>query len=127
MATDTRRASANPSNAHHSSSPPALLPGTAERPYHGKIYETFTAPPSLSASPASSQRAFSPPENANAIPGGSTNTAGGLVREATMWDGIKSIKADDMRSLHKIPCVRDALLVGMGLGFTIGGARMILG
>ena len=49
------------------------------------------------------------------------------MKEATLWDGIKSIKAEDVKHLHKIPCVRDALLMGMGTGFMVGGGRAILG
>ncbi|MCJ1291587.1 hypothetical protein MMC34_003132 [Xylographa carneopallida] len=113
MAADTRDPSAA-SNADNTS-----------RPYRGKIYETFT--PSTSSSPITQSSPILPPENANAIPGGSTNTAGGRVKEATLWDGIKSIKVEDVQNLHKIPCVRDALLTGMGTGFMIGGGRMILG
>ncbi|MCJ1385206.1 hypothetical protein MMC17_008327 [Xylographa soralifera] len=96
------------------------------RPYRGKIYETFT-PPTSSSPSTSPPSPILPPENANAIPGGSTNTAGGRVKEATLWDGIKSIKVEDVKNLHKIPCVRDALLTGMGTGFMVGGGRMILG
>ncbi|MCJ1432534.1 hypothetical protein MMC27_001891 [Xylographa pallens] len=95
------------------------------RPYRGKIYETFT--PSTSSSSSSQSSPILPPENANAIPGGSTNTAGGRVKEATLWDGIKSIKVEDVKHLHKIPCVRDAFLMGMGTGFMIGGGRAIVG
>ncbi|MCJ1391631.1 hypothetical protein MMC18_004496 [Xylographa bjoerkii] len=107
---------------------PSTTPGAdaTSRPYRGKIYETFS-PSSSSSSSTSQPSPISPPENANAIPGGSTNTAGGRVKEATLWDGIKSIKLEDVKSLHKIPCVRDALLTGMGTGFMFGGGRMILG
>ena len=114
MAADTRDPSATPSD------------NDTSRPYRGKIYETFT-PSTSSSSSASQSPPTLPPENANAIPGGSTNTAGGRVKEASLWDGIKSIKVEDVKNLHKIPCVRDALLTGMGTGFMVGGGRVILG
>ncbi|MCJ1404915.1 hypothetical protein MMC11_008141 [Xylographa trunciseda] len=114
MAGDTRDPSTTP------------IADNTTRPYRGKIYETFT-PSTSSVSSRSQPTPISPPENANAIPGGSTNTAGGRVKEASLWDGIKSIKVEDVKSLHKIPCVREALLTGMGTGFMVGGGRMILG
>lgn len=126
MAADTREASTGPGNAQDPPSLATPLLATTERRYHGKIYETFTPPPS-SSSPASQERTISPPENANAIPGGTTNTAGGRVKEVTFWDGIKSINMNDVKSLHQIPCVRDAMLVGIGSGFLLGGGRMVFG
>ena len=90
-------------------------------PYRGKIYETFSNP-----RPVTPQSPVSAPENANEIPGGATNTAGGRVREATILDGLKSIKLHDFREVHTKPCVRDAFLVGIAGGFAVGGVRLIL-
>ena len=90
-------------------------------PYQGKIYETFSNP-----RPVASQSHISAPENANAIPGGATNTAGGRVREATIVDGLKSIHLRELREVHTKPCVRDAFLVGIAGGFAVGGVRLIL-
>ena len=90
-------------------------------PYQGKIYETFSNP-----RPVAPQSPISAPENANAIPGGATNTAGGRVREATILDGLKSIQLHELRQVHTKPCVRDAFLVGIAGGFAVGGVRLIL-
>ena len=67
------------------------------------------------------------PENANAIPGGSSNTAGGKSQEAGIIDAARSIRLSDFRDVHKKPCVRDALMTGIGTGFGAGGLRSILG
>ena len=68
-----------------------------------------------------------PPENANAFPGADLNTAGGRVKEANVTDALRAIKLEDFRELHKKPCVRDALLPGIGAGFAVGGMRAIMG
>lgn len=67
------------------------------------------------------------PENVNALPGASSNTAGGKVRDANVIDVIKTIKPGDFKEVHKKPCVRDAFLAGIGLGFGMGGIRTIMG
>lgn len=67
------------------------------------------------------------PENANLLPGGTSNTAGGKVKEATIMDGLRSIRLSDLKEVHKKPCVREALMTGIGAGFGIGGVRAILG
>ena len=67
------------------------------------------------------------PENANALPGGGLNTAGGRVQEASIIDAAKSIQLSDFKEVHKKPCVRDALMTGIGVGFGAGGLRSILG
>ncbi|KAG7006183.1 hypothetical protein G7Y79_00016g041680 [Physcia stellaris] len=68
-----------------------------------------------------------PPENANAMPGGSVHTAGGKVRDASLLDAMKTIRLGDLKEVHKKPCVRDALLAGIGLGFGAGGIRAVMG
>lgn len=68
------------------------------------------------------------PQNANALPGGAgLNTAGGRMKEASYFDAMRSIQLSDFQEVHKKPCVRDALLTGIGGGFGIGGVRAILG
>ena len=67
------------------------------------------------------------PENVNALPGGSTNTAGGKARDIALLDGLKSIRPGDFKEVHKKPCVRDAFLTGIGFGFGVGGFRAIMG
>ena len=67
------------------------------------------------------------PENVNVFPGGSSNTAGGRAKDANVVDAIKTIKPRDFQEVHKKPCVRDAFLAGIGIGFGTGGVRAILG
>ena len=68
------------------------------------------------------------PPNANALPQGSgLNTAGGKAKEAGVFDALRSIKPSEFKEVHKKPCVRDALLTGIGGGFGIGGVRAIWG
>ena len=68
-----------------------------------------------------------PPDNANALPGGNLNTAGGKVKDANVADALKTVKLEDFKEVHKKPCVRDALLPGIGVGFAVGGIRAIMG
>lgn len=68
---------------------------------------------------------YKPPENANMMPGGTENTAGGKTKDVSFLDGIKSIKADDWTNLHRKPCVRDSLLTGIGAGVATGSMRAI--
>lgn len=68
------------------------------------------------------------PQNANALPAGAgLNTAGGRLKEASYSDALRSIQLSDFQEVHKKPCVRDALLTGIGGGFGVGGVRAILG
>lgn len=67
------------------------------------------------------------PENANEFPGGSINTAGGQTRNANVLDALKSVRLTDFKEVHRKPCVRDALLPGIGAGFVMGGIRAIMG
>lgn len=67
------------------------------------------------------------PENANALPGGAINTAGGKFKGTTIMDAFKTIKLEDFKDVYKKPCARDALLAGIGAGFGVGGLRAIMG
>ena len=67
------------------------------------------------------------PSNANNLPGGGLNTAGGKIESPSYIAALKSIKASDFTEIHKKPCVRDALMTGIGGGFGIGGLRAIFG
>ena len=49
------------------------------------------------------------------------------MKEASYFDAMRSIQLSDFQEVHKKPCVRDALLTGIGGGFGIGGVRAILG
>ena len=76
-----------------------------------------------------------PEEPINLMPGGTYNSAGGKPREPTYWDAVKSVFAGDpnnpnsvsLTQVHKAPCARDALLVGIGVGFGTGGLSAVLG
>lgn len=107
MAADTREDSSKsqPSGQQLSSAPTQV----------NKTYERFNSPAAV------------PPENANALPGGTLNTAGGRVRNATIVDALRTLKLEDFKELHKKPCARDALLAGIGAGFGMGGLRAIMG
>lgn len=68
------------------------------------------------------------PQNANLLPGGMMNTAGGNnIRETSILEAAKTIKLRDFKELHKKPCARDSFLVGIGAGFGVGGIRAIIG
>lgn len=97
--------------------------------------DTRESPPSTGSTAASTQIKNShasavpvAPPNANALPAGAgQNTAGVKVPEAGVIDALKSIKSNEFKEVHKKPCVRDALLTGIGGGFGIGGVRAIWG
>ena len=61
---------------------------------------------------------YKPPQNANLMPGGTENTAGGQTKEIGVGDALESIRK---------PCVRDAFMTGIGSGFGVGGVRALLG
>ncbi|CAF9924352.1 MAG: hypothetical protein ALECFALPRED_002732 [Alectoria fallacina] len=105
MAADSREdATAKPPQPSKSTT--SLSNGTAREPYAVPV-----APP-----------------NANALPGGAgLNTAGGRMKEAGYFDALRRMKLSDFQEVHEKPCVRDALLTGIGGGFGIGGVRAILG
>ncbi|MCJ1467122.1 hypothetical protein MMC07_005744 [Pseudocyphellaria aurata] len=89
---------------------------------------TSARPPSSSSIRDDSQEKLSAaPENANALPGGAINTAGGKVRKLTIMEALKTIQLQDFNDFYKKPCARDALLAGIGAGFGIGGLRGIMG
>lgn len=69
---------------------------------------------------------YQPPQNANMMPGGTENTAGGQTKEIGLGDAIESIKMEDFTVIHKKPCVRDALMVGIGSGFGVGGLKALV-
>jgi cytochrome c oxidase assembly protein subunit 20 len=67
-------------------------------------------------------------EVVNTMPLGTRHTAGGETPiDASPLTVLKSIKRDDWKSFHKQPCVREALLQGITLGFFTGGALFITG
>jgi cytochrome c oxidase assembly protein subunit 20 len=67
-----------------------------------------------------------PAEPVNEMPGGTYNSAGGKPKEVT-WKDAFSWKWGDMKRFYKVPCARDALLVGLGGGAAVGGVTAIIG
>ncbi|KAH0537338.1 hypothetical protein FGG08_005854 [Glutinoglossum americanum] len=70
---------------------------------------------------------FTPPENANALPGDSPSAIDGRRPNVGIAEIAKSITLEDFRTVHTKPCVRDSLLMGILGGFGVGGVRAILG
>jgi len=70
---------------------------------------------------------YQPPQNANLMPGGTANTAGGQTKEIGFGDALEAIKLEEFTEIHKKPCVRDALMTGIGSGFGVGGVRFLAG
>jgi len=67
-----------------------------------------------------------PPENANLMPGGTQHTAGGKAPDVSLRNAFpQGISWSDFSELPKRPCVRDALMQGIGVGFGAGGLRML--
>ena len=116
MAGDTR-------DSQSSTSTPSSAPSTASQTASSQ-WPAFN--PTSSQSLASDTTS-SPPVSANLIPGGATNTAGGSLREVSFRDALRSIRLEELKEVHKKPCVRDALLVGIAGGFGVGGIRAVLG
>ncbi|KAF2086250.1 hypothetical protein K490DRAFT_66798 [Saccharata proteae CBS 121410] len=104
-------------------SAPAQLPASATNsqnapPYQGKIYEGF------SSAGIQSKTA----ENPNVMPGGTQHTAGGdKMKPVAIGDGIATIQPKDFMEIHKYPCVREALMTGIGTGAGTGGLLYVLG
>ena len=103
MTADTR-----PSSSPHDSSEKAS-------PVSEKAYEnlnTSDAQESSSGSPWSA----------------SHRTQGDIVNSNPTWSqALKTVKLEDFKTIHQKPCVRDALLTGICVGFGAGGVRATLG
>lgn len=67
-----------------------------------------------------------PAEPVNEMPGGTYNSAGGRPKEVT-WKAALDVKLGDTKRFYKVPCARDALLVGLGGGAAVGGVTAIVG
>lgn len=46
---------------------------------------------------------------------------------ATLSEAIKTVKPEDVLTLHQTPCAREGLLTGFGSGFAAGFLRYIVG
>jgi hypothetical protein len=66
-------------------------------------------------------------ESSNGLPWSPSNTSRGDTENITWSKALMTVKIDDFKHVHKKPCVRDALLVGIGVGFGAGGIRASLG
>lgn len=112
MADDTRLP---PSNTREDLSKEALTVDPTAKAFSGSQW-----------SGAKENETYSPPANANAMAGGTQHTAGGKVPEVTISNAFGgSLKMQDFYDLPKKPCVRDALLTGIGVGFALGGLRVV--
>lgn len=67
-----------------------------------------------------------PSEPVNELPGGTYNSAGGKPRELT-WKAAFDFNISDLKRFYKVPCARDAFLVGLGGGAAVGGVTVIIG
>lgn len=65
-------------------------------------------------------------ESLNGVPWSASNRAEG-IENPTLTKALMTIKMKDFKSIHQKPCARDALLVGIGVGFGLGGIRASLG
>lgn len=101
MADDT---SAN-TNSHGS------LNKTSSRP--DKVYENFNTSAAK--------------ESLNRLPRSAPGNVENITKSPTLSQALTTIKVDDFKNFHQKPCVRDALLVGIGVGFGAGGIRASLG
>ena len=68
-----------------------------------------------------------PPASANAMPGGTENTAGGRGADLSVASVARTLKLEDFQKVHRQPCARDSLLLGISGGFGVGGVRAVLG
>jgi Protein of unknown function (DUF3767) len=114
MAEDTRK-SDNASSSEASASEESVL--RRKKSKHdfpktqaGKMWEAFG----------------NPAEPVNEMPGGTYNSAGGKPRDIT-WKAIFDWNLGDASRFYRVPCARDALLVGVGGGAAIGGVTGIIG
>ncbi|KAK1066372.1 hypothetical protein LTR74_007259 [Friedmanniomyces endolithicus] len=111
MADDTRQSPEDLSRQ-------ALTVNPENRPFTGTQWQNGKAVPYTAP----------PPQSANMLAGGTEHTAGGKVPEVSLGNAFQSgLKWSDFTDLPKRPCVRDALLTGIGGGFALGGFRVIFG
>ncbi|KAK4549164.1 hypothetical protein LTR36_007622 [Oleoguttula mirabilis] len=114
MADDTRQPTAEDLSRQALTVSPENKPFTGTQWQNGKS-QPYTAP-------------AAPPENANMMAGGTEHTAGGKAPDVTLGNAFQGgLKWGDFMDLPKRPCVRDALMTGIGGGFALGGMRAIFG
>lgn len=105
---------------------------TRQNPKEDLSKEALTVDPNAKAfsgsqwSGAKENETYKPPANANAMAGGTQHTAGGKVPEVTIGNAFEGgLKMQDFYDFPKRPCVRDALMTGIGVGFALGGLRLV--
>lgn len=75
--------------------------------------------------------AFGNPEDqANSLPGKVSNKSGNGTKDlddVTVTDALKSLSSKDFTTFYRLPCARNALMLGIGAAFGVGGIRGVLG
>ncbi|KAK4556443.1 hypothetical protein LTR86_006587 [Recurvomyces mirabilis] len=117
MADDTRQTPSQPPGAiQEDLSREALTVHPEHKPFSGTQWQNGKQIP------------YKPDQNANVLGGGTENTAGGKAPDVTLSNAFQNgIQRKDFVDLPTRPCVRDALLTGIGGGFALGGIRAIFG
>lgn len=117
MADDTRQTSGQPKGAvQEDLSREALTVHPERKPFEGQQWTSVQNGKTMP---------YTPPENANMMPGGTQHTAGGEIPEINLYNALHV--GQPITEIHKRPCVRDALMTGIGGGFATGGIRVIFG
>jgi len=112
MAEDTRESIppvAEVTQTNNTQEPPQRKPKyEAPKSQVGKLWDAFG----------------NPEDQANVLPGAVSNSK---KEDATITEAMKSLSAKDLTTFYKMPCARDALMLGIGAAFGVGGIRAILG
>ncbi|KAI5790653.1 hypothetical protein DFH27DRAFT_468689, partial [Peziza echinospora] len=82
---------------------------------------TFSPYSTTMASTDPPQRPVAPPQKPSA-----NNPAAPPAEASSFYYAITSIRPSDFLHVHKLPCVREALLAGITTGFAFGGVKLIL-
>ena len=59
------------------------------------------------------------------VSGPSNGQATSPGQKPSLLDGLKTIRLSDLTQVHKMPCARESFLTGMGVGFGVGGIRLV--
>lgn len=75
--------------------------------------------------------AFGNPEDqVNTLPGKVSTSSikeGKDTGDVTVTNALKSLSSKDLTTFYKLPCARNALMLGIGTAFGVGGIRGVLG
>lgn len=135
MADDTRQPKTRPlPEGERTSLPswatldPTAAPPAKQPPYDAREAAKRSTAETLSGPSAASKSSPVKREIVNEMPGGTANTAGGeKIVDYSFWGILTSIRPNEFLHLHRLPCVRDALLTGIGCGFGAGGLAFVAG